>query len=55
MRTLAHGVDMVEVARIRAMLERHEQRFLERVPAGSPARWLQRQAPASRFQITETG
>lgn len=31
MRTLAHGIDMVEVARIRAMLERHDQRFLERV------------------------
>jgi holo-[acyl-carrier protein] synthase len=31
MRTLSHGVDMVEVSRIRAMLERHDQRFLERV------------------------
>ncbi|HYE60431.1 MAG TPA: holo-ACP synthase [Phycisphaerales bacterium] len=30
-RTLAHGIDMVEVARIRAMLERHAERFLERV------------------------
>ena len=31
MRSLSHGVDLVEVSRIRDMLDRHADRFLERV------------------------
>ncbi|MBS0196924.1 MAG: holo-ACP synthase [Planctomycetes bacterium] len=31
MHAIAHGVDIIEVARIRAMLDEHGDRFLERV------------------------
>lgn len=31
MKIIAHGIDLVDFARIEQMLDRHEQRFLERV------------------------
>lgn len=31
MHTIAHGIDLIRVERIRGMLERHDDRFLERV------------------------
>ena len=58
MRTLAHGVDLVEVSRIRGMLEWHPERFLERVFTPAEAEYAkdhQRRAEhlAARFAAKE--
>jgi holo-[acyl-carrier protein] synthase len=34
MKIIAHGIDLVDFARIEQMLQKHEQRFLERVFTG---------------------
>jgi holo-[acyl-carrier protein] synthase len=41
MRSLAHGIDLVEVSRIREMLDRHPDRFLERVFTKGEAAYAQ--------------
>jgi holo-[acyl-carrier protein] synthase len=58
MRSLAHGIDLVEVARIREMLDRHPERFLERVFTDAEAAYAkdhQRYAEhlAARFAAKE--
>ena len=58
MRILGHGIDLVEVSRIAAMLERHPERFIERVfTAGEAERGQghKRQAEhlAARFAAKE--
>jgi holo-[acyl-carrier protein] synthase len=57
-RTIAHGVDLVEVSRIRGMLERHPERFLGRVFTRDEAAYAenhQRRAEhlAARFAVKE--
>ena len=58
MNIINHGIDLVETGRIRQMLERHEQRFLERVFTASEQQYcfsgqLRIERLAGRFAVKE--
>jgi len=58
MRIIGHGIDLVEVSRIAGMLERHAERFLERVftpaeAAHSDGKRRQSEHLAGRFAAKE--
>ena len=54
-RTFAHGIDIIEIARVRAVLERHGERFLRRVFTEDEVRHCRGRAPelAARFAAKE--
>lgn len=54
-RTFAHGIDVIEIARVRAALERHGERFLRRVYTEDEVRHCRGRVPelAARFAAKE--
>ncbi len=54
-RKLAHGVDIIEIARVGAVLERHGERFLRRVYTEDEVRYCRGRVPelAARFAAKE--
>ena len=54
-RKLAHGIDVIEIARVRAVLERHGERFLRRVYTEDEVRYCRGRVPelAARFAAKE--
>ncbi len=54
-RTFAHGIDIIEIARVRAALERHGERFLRRVYTDDEVRHCRGRVPelAARFAAKE--
>ena len=54
-RKFAHGIDIVEIARVRAVLDRHGERFLRRVFTDDEVRHCRGRVPelAARFAAKE--
>ena len=54
-RKFAHGIDIIEIARVRAVLDRHGERFLRRVYTEDEVRHCRGRVPelAARFAAKE--